>query len=68
MSHYKHNDPETWLPNWARGKGLTVQVVRLKSKDGSVTEVVPDEADEIGDVADERCQRHLDADPRFTKL
>ena len=68
MSRYARNDPETWLPAWARGKGLDIQVVRIHCKDGSVEEFALDANHETGEITDERCERHLDADPRFTKL
>lgn len=68
MSHYRINDPESWLPLWARGKGLTVSVIRLHRKDGVVEEMTLDVNDETSEITDERCIRHLDADERFTKL
>ena len=68
MARYRCDNPEDWLPAWAKGKGLSVSVIRLKPVDGSVVEVTLDVNDETGEIGDPRCIRHLDADPRFTKL
>lgn len=68
MAVYRLNDPESWLPTFARGKGLSCSLIRIRRKDGATVEIPLDGNHETSEVTDQRSIRHLDADPRFTKV
>jgi hypothetical protein len=63
-------DEEDWLPNFSKGNGLRAQHIRLHHKDGSRQQyVIPaPPSDRDITVTDERAIRHLEADPRFTRI
>lgn len=67
MAHkHKLLNPEAWLPTWARGRGLSVQKVRVHKQAGQRAEVTIDVNGEF-DCADERSCRQLTIDPRFSR-
>lgn len=69
MAMFEINDEDTWLPTFAQGKGLKAEKVRLHLKDGTRVEVtIPPSGDRSFEVTDERAIRHLEADPRYTRV
>lgn len=64
MATFRIKNPEEWLPTFALGLGCQVNKVRLRLKDGSTLEVIPNEQKEFT-TDDQRAVRHLTADPRF---
>lgn len=71
MATFRMNDPEDWLPAFARGKGLSRPTkIRLHHKDGGRGEytIPASPANPDITVTDERAIRHLRADPRFTEI
>jgi hypothetical protein len=70
MAVFEMADEEEWLPGFAVGNGLRAQHIRLHHKDGSRQQyVIPAApADRRITVTDERAVRHMEADPRFTRV
>lgn len=70
MAVFRMSDEEEWLPGFARGRTLRGHTVRLHHKDGSrVDYAIPaPPANRDITVTDERAIRHLEADPRWTRI
>ena len=68
MAVFRIEDPETWLPTFARGKSIEPSKVRLHHKDGSRSEHPVSGNPKQITTTDERAIRHLQADPRFTQI
>jgi len=69
MAVFALNDEETWLPGFSKGKSLKASFVRLHHQTGEkVKYAIPTAGDRHITVTDKRAIRHLDADPRFTRI
>ena len=67
MAVFELNADDTWLPQFARGKGLSTPKIRVTRKNGQRTEYTIPGNRQIT-VTDAREIRHLDIDPRFTRI
>lgn len=68
MATFRLNDPETWLPSFARGNGLTPTKVRLHLKDGTREGVLLTPPNYELTTTDPRAIRHLENSPRYTRV
>lgn len=69
MATFRLNDPETWLPGFARGNSIAATKLRVHHHDGSRVEhaIAPGPDPQIT-TTDARAIRHLQADPRFAQI
>jgi hypothetical protein len=68
MAVYQLNTEDTWLPTFARGKGLACTKIRVRKSDGTTEEIVLAGNKQTGEITDPRVIRHMDSDPRFTRV
>ena len=68
MAVFQLNDEETWLPAFAKGRGIKAKHVRVHNKNGTRTKHLLHPVTRQVEVTDERAIRHLDADPKYTRI